>query len=331
MSAPPPAAAHRDAVPAAPPTFHWLTWLASGAALWAAAVAVLFATGNTYLIPTVVLLGSFTVPAAFVVRAHERYGRDIGTQTIVTCFAVGGVIGVLGASVLEHYLLHPSVWMYCGVALIEEAVKAAVLVLITRRLPLTGRRTGLVLGAAVGFGFAAFETAGYALDAAISVRGLDLRGLVETEALRGVLAPVGHGLWTGLLGAVLFEYRLGTRFTVNRPIVLTFLGVSALHAFWDSTTGIAVWLTALITTGTALSGDQLQGYGYLDQAHATPVQTQVFNLLSGVGLVLAAVLGLLWLRRAYPAALAVPAGLRAELRHRLTPGRRGGPTPPEDF
>jgi RsiW-degrading membrane proteinase PrsW (M82 family) len=329
----PPAGAANQAAqaPAIPLTFHWLTWLLAGAGLWAAAVVVFLATGNTYLVPTVVLLGSFTVPVALVVRCHERYGRAIGTQTIVTCFAVGGVVGVLGASVLEHYLLHPTVWMYCGVALIEEGVKLAALVLITRRLPLDGRTTGLVLGASVGFGFAAFESAGYALDAAVSVQGLNLRGLVETEALRGVLAPVGHGLWTGLLGAALFHYRLGTRFVVNRPIVLTFLGVSALHAFWDSTTGIAVWLTALITTGTALTAHQLEGFGYLSRTDATPEQTHLFNLFNGVGLVVAAVLGLLWLRSAVPPAMQLPNGVRGELREWAGRRRRGGPRPPQGF
>jgi hypothetical protein len=65
-----------------------------------------------------------------------------------------------------------------------------------------------VLGAAVGFGFAALESSGYALNALIVREGrtvvFSLGGLVTTELLRGILAPVGHGLWTALLGGVLF-------------------------------------------------------------------------------------------------------------------------------
>ena len=64
-----------------------------------------------------------------------------------------------------------------------------------------------MLGATVGFGFAALESAGYAFNAAVSLKGIDLRALLETEMLRGVLAPFGHGLWTAIAGAVLLAYR----------------------------------------------------------------------------------------------------------------------------
>jgi protease PrsW len=57
-------------------------------------------------------------------------------------------------------------------------------------------RDGIILGAVVGLGFAALENAGYAFNALFTVEGLSLRGLVETEVLRGVLTPVGHGVWT---------------------------------------------------------------------------------------------------------------------------------------
>lgn len=74
---------------------------------------------------------------------------------ILGCFVTGGVLGVLGASVMENYLLHPSLWMFLGVGLIEEAVKPAAVVFVVRRHPqLRGYRAGLVLGGSVGFGFA---------------------------------------------------------------------------------------------------------------------------------------------------------------------------------
>ena len=72
--------------------------------------------------------------------------------------------------------------------------------------------TGLVLWAltvavtmATGNGFAAFESAGYAFTALFTEHGLSLTQLVQTELLRGLLAPVGHGLWTAILGGVLFS------------------------------------------------------------------------------------------------------------------------------
>jgi RsiW-degrading membrane proteinase PrsW (M82 family) len=79
-----------------------------------------------------------------------------------------------------------------GVGLIEEAVKLVALAVLTRRLTVRSTRDGLILGGSVGFGFAAFETAGYALTALFTPQGLSVSDVVTTELLRGVLAPVGH-------------------------------------------------------------------------------------------------------------------------------------------
>jgi len=272
-------------------TRYWATWFSVGLVLWVATVLVTYRTGNSNLLPTIVLLGSFLVPASFVVWAHERYGTDIGTDRIVTCFAVGGIIGVLGASLLEYYLLSSSVWVYVGVGLIEEAVKAWALIVLTRRIPGSGLRHGLVLGATVGFGFAAFETAGYAFNAVLTEQGLSLRDLVSTEILRGVLAPVGHGLWTAILGGVLFRERRNGHFVLNAPVILTYLGVSALHALWDSTHGIAAWIVARITEHGV--HQSLFDLGYLP--HPNEHQVQLFTVLSTSGLVIVAALGLFWL------------------------------------
>ena len=85
----------------------------------------------------------------------------------------GGVLGVLGASILEAaFLRRPLGLAYLGVGLIEEAVKLAALWLLARRLPRYSMRDRIVLGAAVGFGFAAFESAGYAFNALFTTSGL---------------------------------------------------------------------------------------------------------------------------------------------------------------
>jgi hypothetical protein len=162
-------------------------------------------------VPTVILLGSFLVPVTFVVYAFERHADQVlTTQRIFAAFVYGGVLGVLGASVLEAaFLKRPSAPTYLGVGLVEEAVKLAALGLLAWRLPRYTMRDGIVLGAAVGFGFADLESAGYAFNALFTMEGLSLRNLVETEVLRGLLTPVGHGLWTAILGGVLF--RTGAR------------------------------------------------------------------------------------------------------------------------
>ncbi|MBD0844077.1 PrsW family intramembrane metalloprotease [Streptomyces sp. TRM68416] len=292
-SAPPPAGARQQA-PSAYRSGLWRRCLWGGLALWTLTALVTYATKNTTLLPTLILLGSFLVPVTFVLWAYERHGRDLGVGVILGCFLTGGTLGVLGASVMEYYLLHPSLWMFVGVGLIEEAVKLGALMFVLRRQPrIRGMRAGLVLGATVGFGFAALESAGYAFNAAVSTEGIDLRALLETEILRGVLAPFGHGLWTAIAGGVLLaDRRADGRFRLAGPVVATYFGVSLLHALWDSTHGIAVWLVAQLTA-TGLDRE-LFAQGYLP--HPTDEQQHLFTLFSVGGLVLVALLGLAWAR-----------------------------------
>jgi len=174
----------------------WLGMFLGGLGLWMATVAVTFVTQNPNLVPTIILLGSFLVPVTFVAYTFGSADQVVTTQQILTAFVYGGALGVLGASVLEAaFLKSPSPVTYLYVGLIEEAVKLAALWLVARRLPRYSMRDGIVLGAAVGFGFAAFESAGFAFNALFTSSGLSLINVVETEVLRGILAPVGHGLW----------------------------------------------------------------------------------------------------------------------------------------
>jgi RsiW-degrading membrane proteinase PrsW (M82 family) len=161
------------------------------------------------------------------------------------------VLGVLGASLLEaEFLKQPSALTYVEVGLIEEAVKLAALWLLARRLPRYTMRNGIVLGAAVGFGFAALESAGYAFNALFTTGGLSLMNLVETEALRSILTPVGHGLWTAILGGVLFATAGRTgRLRVSGALLGWYLVVALLHRLWDASRGVAVWLTLLLLRG----------------------------------------------------------------------------------
>ncbi|MFF7983420.1 PrsW family intramembrane metalloprotease [Streptomyces sp. NPDC007901] len=272
----------------------WKRCLGGGLGLWAPTAVVTYATRNTTLLPTLILLGSFLVPVAFVLWAYERHGRDLGVSAILGCFLTGGTLGVLGASVAEFYLVRPSWGMFVSVGLIEEAVKLGALVFVLRRLPgIRGLRAGLVLGAAVGFGFAALESAGYAFNAAVSTEGIDLRALIETEILRGVLAPFGHGLWTAIAGAALLSFRRPNgRFRLTAPVVTAYLGVALLHALWDSTHGIAIWLVARLA-GAGLDR-QLFAEGYIPRP--TAQQEHLFTLFSVGLLVLVSLLGIAWVR-----------------------------------
>lgn len=263
-------------------------------------VAVTAITQNFNMIPTVVLLGSFLVPVTGVLWYLDHYEkRALSDREVLNAFLVGGVLGVLGASLLESWLLTGGPLVYVGVGLIEEGAKLVALIVVARRVLHHDVRDGVVLGAAVGFGFAALESSGYALTAlfasASSSGHLSLRALVETELVRGVLAPVGHGVWTAILGGALFREAHDGRPRVTRAVLLTYLGVSLLHAAWDSMQGLALIITSVVTAAPVRAVTTAQGTMLVP----TSQQVHVFTLVEVAGFLVLAAVAVAWAHRVW--------------------------------
>jgi RsiW-degrading membrane proteinase PrsW (M82 family) len=278
--------------------WRWLAVILSGLALWILSVVVTGLTGNPNLIPTVVMLGSFLVPATAVTYYLDHApSAAISSQRVFFAFLYGGVLGILAAALLEVWLLQDGPLLYVGVGLIEEFAKLLALLLVAIGIRRCTMRDGIVLGASVGFGFAAFESSGYAFSALFTPHGLSLLSLVYTEVLRGVLAPVGHGLWTGILGGVLFEIasRKGRIAPFSGRVLGVYLGVSLLHGLWDSMRGIAIVLTILTTNSPALTGLMRQGI----LPASTAVVTWIFLCFELGGMAIVSLIGVLMLRSAW--------------------------------
>jgi RsiW-degrading membrane proteinase PrsW (M82 family) len=245
-------------VPAAHPHHRhgwWWKTLLAGFLLWAVTIVVTVVTLNTNLVPTIILLGSFLVPFTVVLFVIERVTGTVSTMQLVTAFFVGGILGVLGASLLEADL-RQGAFIYVVVGFVEEFVKGLLLLVVGWRVRPKSARQGALLGATVGAGFAAFESAGYAFNAAITERGIDLVSLLQTEVVRAVLSPVGHVLWTAILGAVLFgAARGGARLRWSWWIPVAYVVVSVLHGLWDSNSTLSTVL-AFVFTGTPFSAAQ---------------------------------------------------------------------------
>jgi protease PrsW len=238
----------------------WKQVFFTGLILWLASVLVTGLTENLNMIPTVILLGSFLVPATAVCWYLDHYRTgELDPSRVFSAFLVGGVLGVLAASILEAWLLQDGLLIYLGVGFLEELAKLLALLVVARGIARHTVRDGIVLGAAVGFGFAALESSGYAFSALLvregSVVRLSLGSLVFTELLRGILAPVGHGLWTGILGGVLFGASRNGHLRLTPGVVGAYVIVSLLHGLWDSMRAIALFLATLLTASpVALPG-----------------------------------------------------------------------------
>src|SRR6195256_765610 len=219
---------------------RWWAVLLIGLALWGAAVGTMFFTQNIILLPTIVLLGSFLVPLTAIAWYLDHDGSmALSPRRILSAFVIAGVLGLIVASLLEFWLVYgPGPIGMLKVGFIEEFVKGAAIILLALGLRTYATRDGMVLGATVGFGFAALETSGYALASLFVVQGgqlvLSLQSVVFTELVRGVLAPFGHGLWAAILGGVIFHAARNGRLRPAFAVLVAYLGVSILHGAFDS-------------------------------------------------------------------------------------------------
>ncbi len=79
----------------------WWGILLVGLALWIAAIAVAGLTRNVILLPTIVMLGSFLIPVTAVIWYLDHDPSPaLSPRRILSAFIIGGVVGILGASIL---------------------------------------------------------------------------------------------------------------------------------------------------------------------------------------------------------------------------------------
>ncbi|MFI7060011.1 PrsW family intramembrane metalloprotease [Kribbella sp. NPDC050124] len=225
----------------------WVGTFVVGAVLYLLVLAVLTDTGNPNLVPTMILLGALVVPLTFVTFAagcSERWLID--GPTLGGCLLFGGVVGVVVAGLLEYDAMRRlGTLPMVGVGLIEETAKLlvpAALVIFFGHRYRTSLGTGIIIGVAVGTGFAVLETMGYAFVALLQSNG-NVGAAEETLFIRGLLSPAGHAAWTGLTCWGLWRFvtePTGKHFAV-------FLGMFALavalHTTWD---GIGGWITYVV-------------------------------------------------------------------------------------
>lgn len=276
-----------------------------GLVLWLVGLAALWMTGATTLVPAVILVGSFLSPVIFSVWLYERhqFGRtaDLGSSALsvpllYVAFVAAGLVALSLSAIVETFLLSQLVvWWTPAVALTEETVKLAMVWLLARRLPRYTRRDGMLLGAVVGLGYGAFESAGYAFNVVLNqqTRSQAFLEIINVEVTRGLLISLCHGMWTALAAGALFAAAAGgTRLRITRSVIGWWLVVIGLHTFWNWSAVIAATLTSW-STGIPVSWDTLSA----PQLPNPNLPQQVFYVLY-TSVVLAASGGLtVWLTR----------------------------------
>lgn len=220
---------------------RWLAVLITGVALFGLILAVMTNTGNPIYVPCLLLLGAAVVPATLTTLATEvQATRRLSLARILTAATLGGVIGAVIAGQLEFDTVRAlGVLPFLAIGLIEESAKLAIpVMLFAWRRPRLRALDGLVLGVAVGSGFAALETMGYAFVALLKTGG-HLQPVESLLVLRALGSLGGHAAWTGLAAAAFFAIPGARRRAVGwLRFLATVIGVVCLHAQWDASAAV---------------------------------------------------------------------------------------------
>ena len=205
------------------------------------------ATGNPVLVPALVFTGSFAAPIAVAIFFFEcNLPANVSLYAVLRMFTWGGLLGIVLSLILfriDEAL--PTRWLGASVAaLIEEPGKLAAVVLLASRRRYPWTLNGLCLGAAVGAGFAAFESAGYALtgflDTLLRTRDVSQANVVlqHSLVLRGLLSPFAHVVWTaitaGALWRVVHDGSLRSSSLADWRFASPFIAAVLMHFTWNS-------------------------------------------------------------------------------------------------
>ncbi len=217
-------------------------------------------SNNPRIVPGLIIMGSLVVPLATVFLFWElNTPRNISFHMVLILVCLGGVIS-LAVSLIAFDVMKLDWLGAASAGICEETGKLLAVVLVVRNVKYKYILNGLVFGAAIGGGFGAFETAGYAFSDGFFdgflryflrnpnseevrkllghalVYGYD--GMITLIHRRSYYAPFMHVAWSAIAAGALWRVKGGNPF---RPGMLfdprflrTFFVPVLLHMFWNS-------------------------------------------------------------------------------------------------
>ncbi len=144
-------------------------WFFMRVLIFMAAVYLIFykifdISDNARIVPGLIVMGSLVVPLATVFLFWElNTPRNVSFHMVLILVCLGGVIS-LAVSLIAFDVAHLEWLGAASAGICEETGKLLTVVLVVRNTKYKYILNGLVFGAAIGGGFGAFETAGYAFN-----------------------------------------------------------------------------------------------------------------------------------------------------------------------
>lgn len=210
--------------------------------------------GNSNFLPAMIMLSAFAVPVTVLIFFYEiNIFRNIPFYKVMKYFILGGALSLIVAILFFSLDFNTDISTFDGalmVGVIEEIAKAAIVAFFLFKEKRSNYiLNGLLIGAAVGAGFAAFETAGYILN--YGLKG-GLQSMLEVIKVRGILAPGGHVAWAAIEGAALMYVKgfdkLDKRHINDKRFLLICLIPIVLHGIWDMPINLPYYILPLTLT-----------------------------------------------------------------------------------
>ena len=195
-------------------------------------------TENPLLLPNIMFIGACIVPFSIMIFFFEaNIPQNISFFKIILIFFVGGCASLLCTLILFKIVPNGMLDFFGAamVGIVEETGKMLIVAFfISKMRNCVYILNGMLVGSAVGAGFDAFESAGYAFRA-YTRYGYDTMASVIN--IRALTAPGGHMVWAAITGAAIMTAISGKKFSwkfiVNSKFLRLFALPIILHATWD--------------------------------------------------------------------------------------------------
>lgn len=232
--------------------------------------------GSYYSIPGMIFMGSLAVPVSCMFFFWEaNVPRNISFFDVITTFFIGGALSLIVTLILYTFVDIGDLTFIGAilVAIIEETGKFAICAVFIKRYNTKYILNALLIGSAVGAGFAVFESAGYAFYYYILTGSLS--SAVQVILLRAFLACGGHVVWAAITSAGFVLAKKDRDFSLsyiaNIKFIALFLIAMGLHAVWDMPiSSILVMIVLTLLAWVVIITLLRSGLSQINKMHQTP-------------------------------------------------------------
>lgn len=188
---------------------------------------------STAMIVMLCMLPAFVVPLATMIFYWEmNIPGNVSIYEALLMMLLGGILSLTVTGIVRVAVADTTDLAFLLGPFPEELAKLAIVYLLLKRSKFSYGLQGILIGGAVGVGFSAIESAGYAFGEFIG--GGDM---VMNLIIRGLLSIGGHVVWVAIYGGALAlakgKGKLTIKCLADPLFVAAWSGAFLLHTVWN--------------------------------------------------------------------------------------------------